>query len=146
MTYQLKISSINLWLADQSQNLAFWLVGQHQVFWGNFNTQYPTNPAIIYQVKIENGGNFGLKFHLSHLHLQVVFWNPSVRKEGHFCYWIWRFQQKSTFLWSKKKSEKGFVHGGISKIFFLDQFSSTHLTHIPFWPGKQRLNKWAIVC
>ena len=55
----------------------------------------------------------GLKFHLLYVHTYITKnnWNPSMRKEGHFYYWIRNFVQKSSFLWSKK----GFPHGGISK-------------------------------
>ena len=33
---------------------------------------------------------------------KIFFWNPSMRKKGHFYYWICNFVQKSSFLWSKK--------------------------------------------
>ena len=41
-----------------------------------------------------------------YIHHKKFYWNPSMRKEGHFYYWICNLMQKSPFLWSKKKFPK----------------------------------------
>ena len=98
----------------------------------DFNTQYMRNSTILYPVKMEYGWNLWLNFFC---------WNPSMRKQCHFYYWICTFDSFN---------RKWLSHGGIKK---KDHFSCSFLgqkcynfTHIPFWPGTHELNLSYTVC
>ena len=70
-----------------------------------FNTKFLRNLTMVYLVKTEYGWNFWIKvlFTLRHKYIyhKVIFWIPSIRKEDHFCNWIFDFVEKASFLWSK---------------------------------------------
>ena len=87
------------------------------------NTQYMTKSTIVSPVKMEYGWNFsisGLKMMVKCV-LEKYFWSSSVRLPCHFYYWI-LIKSTSSVI---KTTWRG--HGGISKIFFLDHFSSSFL-------------------
>ena len=44
----------------------------------------------------------GLKSYLVLIHHKFFYWNPSMRKKGHFYNWFSNFMIKASFLWSKE--------------------------------------------
>ena len=63
------------------------------------NAQNAIDSYFVYVLKMEYGWNFWLKvsFGIVINTTKIFFLNPSLRKKGPFCYWIW---PKSLFLWS----------------------------------------------
>ena len=105
-----------------------------------FNTSYLTDSYIAFTLKMESVSQntiFGQKL-IVKSGLDFFFWNPSMREDSHFFYWICDFGH------FYEVRESSLPHGGISKRFFLDHFSPSFLgqkwyfwIQIPFW-GKTR--------
>ena len=88
-----------------------------------FNTQYMTNSTLVSPVKMEYGWNFsisGIKMMVKS-GLKNIFLNSSMPSPCYIYYWICTFDQNSVI------KMPWWAHGGISKIFFLDHFSSSFL-------------------
>ena len=101
-----------------------------------FNTSYMSDSDIVFTLKMESVSTntiYGLKM-IVKTGLETLFWNPSMRENSYFYYWICDFGH---FYEVRKNS---LPYGGISKIFFLDHFSGSFLgqklyfwIQIPFW-------------
>ena len=81
--------------------------------------------------KWNKGETFGLKFHLSYHHMHtphIFFWNPSIWKEGHSCYCICNFVEKTSSLCSSMNENKmASAWSKFQKYFFLDHFPQSFL-------------------
>ena len=112
------------------------------------NTQYLRNSIIVYQLNMEHGWNFWLKVSFSYVHPpQLFFWN-SYTKHVIFIREFDNFGNNPCLYDIRNILKFLHAHGGMSKIFFLDNFSSSFLgqkwwnfPNIPFWLYKLKLNK-----
>ena len=88
------------------------------LIWFHFNTFYLTDSYISFTLKMESVTKntiFGLEM-MVESGIEKLFWNPSMREDSYFHYWICDFGH------FYEVRESSLPHGGISKIFFLDHF------------------------